>query len=97
MLTLNKELPLPELCNRIAVISSPTAAGYEDFCDQLKKNPYGLVFYTKPVSYTHLDVYKRQHLRQFTHLDSATKYLPVLIDIAPAGQIDGHPPQRMQD
>ncbi|MFY9117623.1 MAG: exodeoxyribonuclease VII large subunit [Dysgonamonadaceae bacterium] len=47
VLTLNKELPLPELCNRIAVISSPTAAGYEDFCDQLKKNPYGLVFYTK--------------------------------------------------
>jgi len=31
VLTLNKELPLPELCNRIAVISSPTAAGYEDF------------------------------------------------------------------
>lgn len=47
VLTLNKELPLPELCNRIAVISSPTAAGYEDFCDQLAKNPYGLVFYTK--------------------------------------------------
>ena len=37
VLTLNKELPLPELCNRIAVISSPTAAGYEDFCDQLKR------------------------------------------------------------
>jgi exodeoxyribonuclease VII large subunit len=47
VLTLNKELTLPELCNRIAVISSPTAAGYEDFCDQLAKNPYGLVFYTK--------------------------------------------------
>lgn len=47
VLTMNKELPLPELCNRIAVISSPTAAGYEDFCDQLAKNPYGLVFYTK--------------------------------------------------
>ena len=47
VLTLNKELPLPELTNRIAVISSPTAAGYEDFCDQLAKNPYGFVFYTK--------------------------------------------------
>lgn len=47
VLTLNKELPLPELCNRIAVISSPTAAGYEDFTDQLEKNPYGLKFYTK--------------------------------------------------
>jgi len=37
VLTLNKELPLPELANRIAVISSPTAAGYEDFRDQLLK------------------------------------------------------------
>jgi exodeoxyribonuclease VII large subunit len=47
VLTLNKELPLPELANRIAVISSPTAAGYEDFRDQLLKNQAGLVFYTK--------------------------------------------------
>lgn len=47
VLTLNKELTFPELANRIAVISSPTAAGYEDFCDQLTKNPYGFVFYAK--------------------------------------------------
>ena len=36
VLTLNKELELPELTQRIAVISSPTAAGYGDFCDQLE-------------------------------------------------------------
>lgn len=47
VLTLNKELKLPELTNRIAVISSPTAAGYEDFCDQLANNIYGFAFYTK--------------------------------------------------
>lgn len=47
VLTLNRELALPELANRIAVISSPTAAGYEDFCDQLRNNPGGVVFYTK--------------------------------------------------
>ncbi len=47
VLTLNKELTLPEPANRIAVISSPTAAGYEDFRDQLLKNQAGLVFYTK--------------------------------------------------
>lgn len=47
VLTLNRELHLPELANRIAVISSPTAAGYEDFCDQLSHNPAGLIFYTK--------------------------------------------------
>lgn len=47
VLTLNRELRLPELANRIAVISSPTAAGYEDFCNQLAHNPGGLAFYTK--------------------------------------------------
>lgn len=42
--TMNKELPLPLLLNRIAVISSPTAAGYGDFCNQLKNNSYNLAF-----------------------------------------------------
>ena len=47
VLHLNKELDLPIPTNRIAIISSPTAAGYEDFLDQLSKNPYGFAFYTK--------------------------------------------------
>lgn len=42
---LNKELDFPLLPQRIAVISSATAAGYGDFCDQLLKNRYGFVFY----------------------------------------------------
>ena len=45
VLTLNKELELPELLQRIAVISSPTAAGYDDFCNQLSHNAFGFVFY----------------------------------------------------
>jgi len=47
VLHLNKELELPVPTNRIAVISSPTAAGYEDFLDQLNNNIYGFIFYTK--------------------------------------------------
>lgn len=47
VLTLNKELELSVLTNRIAIISSPTAAGYEDFCNQLQTNAEGYVFYTK--------------------------------------------------
>ena len=47
VLTLNKELPLPEPLNRIAVISSPSAAGYEDFHNQLYHNNLGMVFYPK--------------------------------------------------
>lgn len=46
VLTLNKELELPVVTNRIAVISSPTAAGYEDFCNQLENNADGFAFYT---------------------------------------------------
>ena len=44
---LNKELAFPLLPQRVAVISSSTAAGYGDFCDQLHNNNYGFVFYTK--------------------------------------------------
>lgn len=41
---LQKELRLPLFCQRIAVISSATAAGYGDFCDQLAHNDYGFRF-----------------------------------------------------
>ncbi len=41
---LQKELRLPLFCQRIAVISSPTAAGYGDFCNQLLHNDYGFSF-----------------------------------------------------
>lgn len=44
---LNKELPLPALPRRIALISSPTAAGYEDFMNQLTRNRAGYPFYVK--------------------------------------------------
>ncbi|MBQ3152146.1 MAG: exodeoxyribonuclease VII large subunit [Bacteroidaceae bacterium] len=46
VIDLNKELPFPLLPKRIAVISSATAAGYGDFCDQLNNNPYGFHFGT---------------------------------------------------
>ncbi len=35
---------LPTLIRRIAIISAPTAAGYEDFCDQLRSNAYHFNF-----------------------------------------------------
>ena len=44
---LQKELQLPLFCQRIAVISSETAAGYGDFCNQLADNPYGFLFHTR--------------------------------------------------
>jgi len=47
VLTMNKELELPLVPQKIAVISSPSAAGYEDFIEQLHGNAEGYHFYTK--------------------------------------------------
>ncbi len=47
VLGMNKELELPMVPQRIAVISSPTAAGLQDFLEQLGTNPQGIRFYTK--------------------------------------------------
>lgn len=47
VIDLNKELPLPPLLQRIAVVSSATAAGYGDFLRQLEENPYQLRFRTE--------------------------------------------------
>lgn len=44
LLELNKELALPLVPQKIAVISSPTAAGYSDFFNQLDNNAYGYKF-----------------------------------------------------
>jgi exodeoxyribonuclease VII large subunit len=41
---LNHELPFPELPQRIAVISSEQAAGYQDFVQHLYENDYGYDF-----------------------------------------------------
>lgn len=40
----NKTLPLPRLLQRVAIISSPSAAGLGDFQRQLHENQYGLLF-----------------------------------------------------
>ena len=44
---LNRELEIPALPHRIAVISSATAAGWGDFRNQLDGNIYGFRFYVK--------------------------------------------------
>ena len=44
---MNRSLPLPKVPQNVAVISSPNAAGFGDFMDQLKKNPYRYQFYVK--------------------------------------------------
>lgn len=44
---LQKDLRIPMFAQRIAVISSATAAGYGDFCNQLADNSLHLIFHTE--------------------------------------------------
>ena len=44
LMDLQKELTLPLIPRRLAVISAPTAAGYGDFCRHLEDNEYGFAF-----------------------------------------------------
>jgi len=44
---MQKELVMPLFCQRIAVISTQTAAGYGDFDSQLTNNDFGLKFTTR--------------------------------------------------
>ena len=47
MFDMNAQLPLPLLPRRLAVVSSPTAAGWRDFRRQLEGNEYGFRFQLK--------------------------------------------------
>lgn len=47
-ITFNQELLLPSVVQHLAVISSSTSAGYEDFCHTLENNSQGYVFRIDP-------------------------------------------------
>lgn len=46
IIDLNKELEVPQVPQRIAVVSSGNAAGYQDFINHLERNSYGYKYYT---------------------------------------------------
>lgn len=45
--TPNKRLELPPVVQKVAVITSASAAGYQDFADSLRNNPFGYRFEVK--------------------------------------------------
>ncbi|MGM0505145.1 MAG: exodeoxyribonuclease VII large subunit, partial [Bacteroidota bacterium] len=47
IINMNRELEFPIVPQKIAVISSETAAGYQDFMHQLTHNKYGYTYYIK--------------------------------------------------
>lgn len=44
IIDMNRDIELPAVVEKLAVISSATAAGYDDFVNHLKNNPYGYGF-----------------------------------------------------
>lgn len=47
VIDMNKQLEIAVTPQRLAIISSPTAAGYGDFCDQLANDQHQFAFYHK--------------------------------------------------
>jgi len=47
VMDMNKEIPFPKVPQRIAVISSDSAAGYGDFMESIRNNSHGFHFYTR--------------------------------------------------
>jgi exodeoxyribonuclease VII large subunit len=47
VIKMNRETAIPPVPQKIAVISSGTAAGFRDFTDHLNGNPHGYVFYLR--------------------------------------------------
>jgi len=47
IINMNREIEMPPIIKTIAIISSQTAAGYEDFEKHLKNNANGFIFHTK--------------------------------------------------
>ncbi len=47
VINMNKELLFPLVPQKVAIISSETAAGYQDFINQLENNSFGYTFYYK--------------------------------------------------
>lgn len=47
IIDMNRELSMPQLPQRVAIVSAAGAAGYGDFCHQLEGNEWGVRFYTR--------------------------------------------------
>lgn len=41
VIDMNKSIPMPSVIQNVAIISAATAAGYGDFCNQIKNNVFG--------------------------------------------------------
>jgi exodeoxyribonuclease VII large subunit len=83
---LNKELELAQPLQRIAVISSETAAGYGDFKNQLKNNSRGFKFYTALFkAFMQGDDTERSVIQALEKIYEYQKYFDVVVIIRGGG------------
>lgn len=85
---MNRELQLPRLIQRIAIISSASAAGYGDFCDQLQSNKSGLAFHTQlfPASMQGNDV-ERSVIAALNHIADDIDSWDIVVIIRGGGSV----------
>lgn len=85
---MNRELQLPRLIQRIAIISSASAAGYGDFCDQLQSNKSGLAFHTQlfPASMQGNDV-ERSVIAALNHIANDIDSWDIVVIIRGGGSV----------
>ena len=86
VINMNKEIPLHLVPQKIAVISSETAAGYKDFVNQLEQNEYGYAFY--PVLFTSImqgDQAESSIVRTFERIYQYEDFFDVVVIIRGGG------------
>jgi exodeoxyribonuclease VII large subunit len=86
LLEQNASLPLPSVIQRIAVISSPTAAGYQDFQDTLNQNAYGFAFTTElfPAAMQGLSV-EKEVVSQLKSIEESIEEFDLIVIIRGGG------------
>ncbi|MFN7115324.1 MAG: exodeoxyribonuclease VII large subunit [Saprospiraceae bacterium] len=81
-----KSLSLPLVLQRIAVISSERAAGYQDFLQHLQQNPYGYQFYLHFFQSTMQgDLVESEMLRQLNTIAKAKENFDCVVIIRGGG------------
>jgi len=86
MLEMNRTLPMPMVPRSVAIISSPTAAGYGDFMHHLNENELGIHYYTRlfPASMQGADT-ERSVIDALEQINQCTRLFDVVVIIRGGG------------
>lgn len=82
----NRSLPLPPVLQRVAILSSPQAAGLQDFEQQLLKNTFGYNFFTRlfPAAMQG-NLLENESIAQLTRIRAHTQHYDCVVIIRGGG------------